>query len=92
VLLPDRAQLLTGIQEGAGFIADEDEEDEEEEARRERRRRKKRKNREADEALDDEDLDLIGVEIEKPEETQVGWPPPRHQVSCSPQRSLDSSA
>jgi hypothetical protein len=65
--------LLTGIQEGAGFIADEDEEDEEEEARRERRRRKKRKNREADEALDDEDLDLIGVEIEKPEETQVGW-------------------
>jgi hypothetical protein len=92
VLLPDRAQLLTGIQEGAGFIADEDEEDEEEEARRERRRRKKRKNREADEALDDEDLDLIGVEIEKPEETQVGWLPPRHQVSCSPQRSLDSSA
>jgi hypothetical protein len=84
--------LLTGIQEGAGFIADEDEEDEEEEARRERRRRKKRKNREADEALDDEDLDLIGVEIEKPEETQVGWLPPRHQVSCLPQRSLDSSA
>lgn len=55
-------------EEGAGFIADEDEE-EEEEARR-RRRRKKRKNREADEALDDEDLDLIGVEVERPEETQ----------------------
>ncbi|KAH7383811.1 transcription elongation factor-like protein spt6 [Pyrenochaeta sp. MPI-SDFR-AT-0127] len=55
-------------EEGEGFIADEDEE-EEEEARR-RRRRKKRKNREADEALDDEDLDLIGVEVERPEETQ----------------------
>lgn len=61
--------LLTSGKEGAGFIADEDEE-EEEEARR-RRRRKKRKNREADEALDDEDLDLIGVEVERPEETQV---------------------
>ncbi|KAH9875754.1 hypothetical protein IAQ61_003218 [Plenodomus lingam] len=55
-------------EEGEGFIADEEEE-EEEEARR-RRRRKKRKNREADEALDDEDLDLIGVEVERPEEPQ----------------------
>jgi len=54
-------------EEGEGFIADEEEE-EEEEARR-RRRRKKRKNREA-EALDDEDLDLIGVEVERHEETQ----------------------
>ena len=91
-LLPGRAQLLTGPQEGAGFIADDDDEDEEEEARRERRRRKKRKNREADEALDDEDLDLIGVEIERPEETQVGQLLPRSHASCSPQRSLDSSA
>ncbi|CAO2650067.1 Nn.00g013590.m01.CDS01 [Neocucurbitaria sp. VM-36] len=55
-------------EEGEGFIADEDEEEEEE--ARKRRRRKKRKNREADEALDDEDLDLIGVEVERPEETQ----------------------
>ena len=61
--------LLTNKQEGEGFIADEEEE--EEEAARRRRRRKKRKNREADEALDDEDLDLIGVEVERPEETQV---------------------
>jgi transcription elongation factor SPT6 len=62
--------LLTIIQEGEGFIADEDEEEEDE--ARKRRRRKKRKNREADEALDDEDLDLIGVEVERPEEAQVG--------------------
>ena len=48
---------------------DEDEEDEE--AERKRRRKKKRKNREVDEALDDEDLDLIGVEVERPDETQV---------------------
>lgn len=38
-------------------------------SRKERRRRKKRKNREEDEALDDEDLDLIGVEV-APRETQ----------------------
>ena len=51
-------------------MVDEDEEDEETERKR-RRSRKKRKNREVDEALDDEDLDLIGVEVERPEETQV---------------------
>lgn len=63
---------LTTIQEGAGFVVDEDE-DEEEEARR-RRRRKKRKNREVDEALDDEDLDLIGVEVERPDTEQASEP------------------
>lgn len=61
--------MLTGKQEGAGFVVDEDDDDEEES--RKRRRRKKRKNREADEALDDEDLDLIGVEVERPDAEQV---------------------
>ncbi|EMD86378.1 hypothetical protein COCC4DRAFT_193668 [Bipolaris maydis ATCC 48331] len=56
---------------GEGFIADDDDEEEEEEvAERRRRRKKKRKNREAEEALDDEDLDLIGVEVERPAEEQ----------------------
>jgi hypothetical protein len=64
-----RARLLTKKQEGAGFVVDEDEEDEE--AERKRRRRKKRKNREVDEALDDEDLDLIGIEPDRPEQEQV---------------------
>ncbi|KAF2030272.1 transcription elongation factor Spt6 [Setomelanomma holmii] len=54
--------------EGAGFVVDEEEEDDA--AERKRRRRKKRKNREVDEALDDEDLDLIGIEVERPDETQ----------------------
>ncbi|KAF2119350.1 transcription elongation factor-like protein spt6 [Lophiotrema nucula] len=53
--------------EGSGFIVDED--DEEEEVRRKERRKKKRKNRDRDreEALDEEDLDLIGVEFEPKE-------------------------
>lgn len=59
------------VQEGAGFIADEDEDEEEEISRKERRRRKKRKNREEDEALDEEDLDLIGVDVEPREASQV---------------------
>ncbi|KAL5372344.1 hypothetical protein DPSP01_013579 [Paraphaeosphaeria sporulosa] len=57
-------------EEGAGFIADEDEDEEEEVSRKERRRRKKRKNREEDEALDEEDLDLIGIEVEPREQAQ----------------------
>jgi len=60
--------VLTVSQEGHGFVVDEDEDDEEVN-RKERRRRKKRKNREEDEALDDEDLDLIGIDVE-PRETQ----------------------
>lgn len=63
--------MLTDGQEGEGFIADDDDEEEEEVAERRRRRKKKRKNREAEEALDDEDLDLIGVEVERPAEEQV---------------------
>ena len=63
--------MLTDTQEGEGFIADEDEEDEV--AERRRRRKKKRKNRDAEEALDDEDLDLIGVEVERPAEEQVSY-------------------
>jgi len=51
-------------------VVDEDDDDEHESARK-RRRRKKRKDREADDALDDEDLDLIGVEVTRPAETQV---------------------
>lgn len=66
--------LLTAVQEGAGFIADEDEDEEEEVSRKERRRRKKRKNREEDEALDEEDLDLIGVDVEPKEASQVPSP------------------
>ncbi|KAL6705067.1 Transcription elongation factor spt6 [Coniothyrium glycines] len=53
-------------EEGEGFIADEEEEEEDE--ARKRRRRKKRKNREAEEQLDEEDLDLIGIETAEPEE------------------------
>lgn len=63
--------LLTSLQEGQGFVVDEDEE-EEEERRKERRKRKKRKNREEDEALDEEDLDLIGLDVE-PRETKQVW-------------------
>ena len=37
-----------------------------------RRKKKKRKNRDVEEALDEEDLDLIGVEYEPREPTQVG--------------------
>jgi transcription elongation factor SPT6 len=51
-------------------VVDEEEDDEDESARK-RRRRKKRKDREADDVLDDEDLDLIGVEVDRPAETQV---------------------
>jgi hypothetical protein len=65
----DHTDILTGVQEGEGFIADEDEEDEA--AERKRRRRKRKKNREEEEALDEEDLDLIGVEVERPVEEQV---------------------
>lgn len=36
-----------------------------------RKKKKKRKNREVDEALDEEDLDLIGAEYEPREQTQV---------------------
>jgi transcription elongation factor SPT6 len=49
---------------------DEDDEEEEVEDRTARKRRKKRKNREV-EALDEEDLDLIGAEYEPREQTQV---------------------
>jgi transcription elongation factor SPT6 len=51
-----------------------DEEEEDDDAERKRRRRKKRKNREVDDVLDDEDLDLIGVEVERPEENPVRYP------------------
>ena len=64
--------LLTLLQEGRGFIADEDEDDEDVEARAARRKRKKRKNREIDEELDEEDLDLIGIGVEPKEKAQVG--------------------
>jgi transcription elongation factor SPT6 len=57
------------LQEGEGFIADEDEE--EDVAERKRRRRRKRKEREEEDVLDDEDLDLIGLEVERPAEEQV---------------------
>ncbi|CAI6342465.1 unnamed protein product [Periconia digitata] len=56
-------------EEGAGWVVDEEEE-EEEVSRKERRRRKKRKNREEDEALDEEDLDLIGIEVENKDTSQ----------------------
>ena len=61
--------VLTRFQEGTGFIVDED--DEEEEVRHKERRKKKRKNRDRDrdEALDEEDLDLIGVDYEPKEAT-----------------------
>ncbi|KAF2020308.1 transcription elongation factor Spt6 [Aaosphaeria arxii CBS 175.79] len=54
--------------EGAGFVVDEDEEDEVTD--RVRRKKKKRKNREVDEALDEEDLDLIGADYEPREQQQ----------------------
>lgn len=64
-----------------GFIVDEDEEDEAEDSdERERRRRKKRRRaeREQEEALDEEDLDLIGEanpEFQRREQTQVCFTP-----------------
>ncbi|KAF2202531.1 transcription elongation factor Spt6 [Delitschia confertaspora ATCC 74209] len=55
----DEARLRA---EGAGWVVDDDEEDAEEDAERSRRRKKRRrKERErSEEALDEEDLDLIG--------------------------------
>jgi hypothetical protein len=76
--------VLTAVQEGAGFIADEDEDEDEETTRKEqRRRRKKRKNREEDEALDEEDLDLIGVEVEPREQPQVRSHHGRHALALT---------
>jgi transcription elongation factor SPT6 len=66
---------LTVTQEGAGWVVDEDEEDEEGSRGRERRRKKKRKHRErerSDDALDEEDLDLIGADYTPKEASQVG--------------------
>lgn len=62
-----------------GFIVDEDEEEAEDSDERERRRRKKRRRaeREQEEALDEEDLDLIGEanpEFQRREQTQVCRP------------------
>jgi transcription elongation factor SPT6 len=71
-------EVLTGSQEGEGFIADEDEE-EDDVAERKRRRRRKRKEREEEDVLDDEDLDLIGLEVERPAEEQV-----RHESLLEP--------
>jgi hypothetical protein len=65
---------LTALQEGRGFIADDDDDDDVE-ARSARRKRKKRKNREIDEELDEEDLDLIGIEVEPKEKPQVWLAP-----------------
>ncbi|KAF2792685.1 transcription elongation factor spt6 [Melanomma pulvis-pyrius CBS 109.77] len=56
--------------EGDGFIQDDDEEEDEVEDRGTRKKKKKRKNREVEEALDEEDLDLIGVDYEPREATQ----------------------
>jgi hypothetical protein len=61
--------VLMPSQEGAGFIAEDS--DEEDEDRAARRKRKKRKNRELDETLDEEDLDLIGLETEPRDQQQV---------------------
>ncbi|PSN72271.1 transcription elongation factor Spt6 [Corynespora cassiicola Philippines] len=78
--------------EGAGFIADEDEEEDEVEDRAARRRRKKRKNREMDEALDEEDLDLIGVEYEPREQTQSKYKRLKrgHKERTKPSRDINN--
>ena len=60
-----------GFQIREGFIVDEDEEEEEVEdsdAQREKRKRKRRREREEEARLDEEDLDLIGENID-------GWEP-----------------
>lgn len=59
------------MQEGAGFIADEDDDEDEVEDRATRRKRKKRKNREVEEELDEEDMELIGVVNEPRAEVKV---------------------
>ena len=65
------AAWLIGLQEGEGFLVDDEDEDEEE--RGPRRKKKKRKNRDrSDEALDEEDLDLIGADYEPRDASQVG--------------------
>ncbi|KAF2475420.1 transcription elongation factor Spt6 [Lindgomyces ingoldianus] len=67
----DDEDALKAVREG--FIIDEDEDEggEEEEDRVSRKKKKKRKNRDrSDEALDEEDLDLIGVDYEPRESTQ----------------------
>lgn len=80
-----------------GFIVDEDEEDEAEDSdERERRRRKKRRRaeREQEEALDEEDLDLIGEanpEFQRREQTQVCCPPPRGLASLCPEEMACAS-
>ena len=59
------------MQEGEGFLVGDDEEDEVEEEVTARRRRKKKRAREIDEALDEEDLDLIGFDVEPREQQKV---------------------
>jgi hypothetical protein len=60
--------FLTFSQIREGFIVDEDEEEEEDgvdpEERRQRRKRKRRQEREEEAQLDEEDLDLIGENID----------------------------
>ncbi|ORY11700.1 SH2 domain-domain-containing protein [Clohesyomyces aquaticus] len=66
----DDEDALKAVREG--FIIDEDEDEgDEEEDRGQRRKKKKRKTRDrSDEALDEEDLDLIGVDYEPRDTTQ----------------------
>jgi transcription elongation factor SPT6 len=58
---PSRRCMLTNPQEGEGWVVDEDEEDDGL-SRRERRKKKRKKSRD-DGALDEEDLDLIGLDV-----------------------------
>ena len=64
------------MQEGEGFLVGDDEEDEVEEEVTARKRRKKKRAREADEALDEEDLDLIGFDVEPREQRKVRYKHP----------------
>lgn len=59
------------LQVQEGFIVDE----EDDEGVQERRRRKRRREEREDEALDEEDLDLIGETFAPRESTQVRSPP-----------------
>ncbi|KAF2008153.1 transcription elongation factor Spt6 [Amniculicola lignicola CBS 123094] len=56
--------------EGSGFVIDDDDEEEEDPAERRKRRKRKHRDRERDEALDEEDLDLIGIDTEPREAAQ----------------------
>lgn len=70
--------LILFLQIREGFIVDEDEEEEAEESDGQERavkRKREHRDREEEEQLDEDDLELIGEQVERQAPTQVLLPP-----------------